>query len=52
MVEDADLVMLSLAVAAGDKGLTLEHVVLLLFELGLRHLAVDGLCEKIVLKCL
>ena len=52
MVEDADLVMLSLAVAAGDKGLPLEHVVLLLLELGLRHLAVDGLFEKIAFKCL
>ena len=46
MVEDADLVMLSLAVAARDEGLPLQHVVLLLFELGLRHLAVD--CGNIV----
>ena len=41
MVEDADLVMLSLAVAARDEGLALQHVVLLLLELGLGHLAVD-----------
>ena len=41
MVEDADLVMLSLAVAARDEGLALQHVVLLLFELRLGHLAVD-----------
>ena len=41
MVEDADLVMLSLPVAARDEGLALQHVVLLLFELRLGHLAVD-----------
>ena len=41
MVEDANLVMLSLAVAARDEGLPLQHVVLLFLELGLRHLAVD-----------
>ena len=41
MVEDADLVMLSLAVAARDEGLALQHVVLLLFELRLGDLAVD-----------
>ena len=46
MVEDADLVMLSLAVAARDEGLALQHVVLLLLELGLGHLAVD--CVNIV----
>ena len=48
MVEDADLVMLSLAVAARDEGLALQHVVLLLFELRLGHLAVDR--RNIVLK--
>ena len=50
MVEDADLVMLSLAVAARDEGLALQHVVLLLLELGLGHLAVD--CENIVMNAL
>ena len=33
MVEDADLVVLPLAVAARHEGLALEHVVLLLLEL-------------------
>ena len=38
--------MLSLAIAARDEGLALEHVVLLLLELGLRHLAVE--CSKMI----